>query len=238
MRFIRILLIPLSVAFAFGQEAIPTPTPEQLIEKSIAAEGGREAMKKITSLVGTGTLEIPAMGVNAAFEMYAKAPDKRLTVTVVEGYGEIRRGFDGKTGWNSEPQNGLVDLAGEELATEKREAVFFGDLRWKELYPTAEVAGRSKVGARECWILKLTPSEGRPVTRYYDAETRLMVKSISTSAAGEIEAELSDFRDIGAGVKIPHTMKMTTPNGDVVLRFKEWKTNVEIDDAKFAKPRQ
>ena len=239
MRFILTGLFSFSMLLAIPQEAVPTPTVDQIMEKSLAAAGGREAMKTMTSLVGTANLEIVSMGVNAPFELYAKAPDRRVTITVVEGYGEIKRGYDGKIGWSSEPQNGLVDLAGEELAAEKREAVFFGELRWKELYPNAEVVGKGKVGGRDCWIVKLTPAEGRPVMQYFDAETFRTAKIVTATSSGETQAELSDFRDIGNGVKMFYTMKLTTPSvGDLVVRFKEWRPNIEIDDAKFAKPRQ
>ncbi|HEV2444390.1 MAG TPA: hypothetical protein VGS58_00650, partial [Candidatus Sulfopaludibacter sp.] len=128
--------------------------------------------------------------------------------------------------------------AGDDLAGAKREAVFNGDLRWKELYPKAEVTGQGKVGERNCWIVKLTPSEGRPVTRYYDTETFSLAKVISTNNAGETDAEMSDYRDIGNGVKSPYTMKLTIPNvGDLLLHFKEIKPDVAIDDGKFAKPK-
>ena len=69
----------------FAQDAPkPSITPDELMEKSIQATGGREALKKLTSLVGTGTIDIVAMGAKATTEMYSKAPDKRLTVTRVE----------------------------------------------------------------------------------------------------------------------------------------------------------
>jgi hypothetical protein len=238
MRSVLIGCISLS-ALAFAQEKPSTPTVDQIMEKSIAATGGREAMKKMSSLVGLGSMDIVAMGATASFAVYTKAPDKRLTVTVVDGYGDISRGYDGKTGWNSEPQNGLVDVAGEELAVLKREAVFNGDLRWKELYPKAEVTGKGKVGERDCWIVKMTPADGRPETRYYDAETYLVAKGVSNTDAGEVQVELSDYRDIGNGVKNPYMMKLTVPAiGDLVIKFKEWKPNAEIDDARFSKPQK
>ncbi len=224
-------------ALAFGQEAVSTPTVDQIMEKSIAAGGGREAIQKMTSMAGTGTLEIVSMGVTASFEMYGKAPDKRMTVTSVEGYGDVRRGYDGKVGWSSEPQNGLVELTGDELAAAKLEAAFHGELRWKELYPKAEVTGKAKAGGRDCWLVKLTPAEGRPSTNCYDTETFLLAKADTTTAAGDVQSELSDYRDLGNGVKAPHTIKLMMPNiGEMVVRLKEIKANVEIDDAKFAKP--
>ena len=227
---------------AYAQDAPKaTITPDEIMEKSIQATGGREAMMKMTSTVLTGTMDIVAMGGKATTEVYAKAPDKHLTVTKVEGYGEIKQGYDGKTAWSMEPQRGLVDLSGAELAQARLDAQFNGELRWKELYPKAEVTGKEKVGERECWVLKLTPAEGPPVVRYYDAETLLMSKVVVTANAPqgpvEIPVEFSDWRDIGNGVKGPYTMKVTLPGvGELITKFTDVKINVEIDDAKFAKP--
>lgn len=217
-------------------------TAEEIIEKSIQATGGREAAAKMTSLVAKGSMEIVAMGGTAVTEMYSKAPDKRVSITTVDGYGEVKQGYDGKNAWSAEPQNGVVDVTGDNLAATRREAQFDGDLRWKELYPKAEVTGKEKVGDRDCWIVKLTPATGKPVVRSYDAETFLLTKIVSTPDSPQGPAEvtiiLSEWRDIGNGTKAPYTMKMTLPGiGDLITRYKEYLYNVEIDDAKFAKPK-
>lgn len=226
----------LALTAAFAQE----PTAEQIIEKSIQATGGREALQAMKSYVAKGTLEIVAMGVTAPTEVYRKAPDKAYNITSIEGYGDVRRGFDGKVGWSDEPQNGLVDLQGEELAVQKREAQFHGELNWKQMFPKAEVTGKGKVGARDCYIVVLTPTEGKPVTRYYDVETGLLAKQVQTTATAQgemtIPTEISDYKDVG-GVKIAHTMKMDMPGiGELLIRLKDVQANVAIDDAKFAKP--
>ncbi len=130
-------------------------------------------------------------------------------------------------------------LCSLQLAATKRGAVFNGDLRWKELYPKAEVTGKGKVGSRDCWIVKLSPAEGQPVTRYYDTDTFLLARTVSTGEAGETQADRSDYRDVGNGVRIANTMKLTVPNiGELVIRSKEFKPDAEIDDARFAKPKQ
>ncbi|MGO9240065.1 MAG: hypothetical protein ACLQBJ_04565 [Bryobacteraceae bacterium] len=231
---------------AYAQDAPKaTITPDEIMEKSIQATGGREALMKMTSLVATGTMDIVSMGTKAATEAYAKAPDKRMTVTKVEGYGEVKEGFDGKTAWSmrpgSGPDSGPVELSGAALAAARRDAQFNGELRWKELYPKAEVTGKEKVGDRDCWVLKLTPAEGTPVVRYYDAETFLMAKAVVTTdtpqGPADIPVEFSDWRDIGNGVKGPYTMKVTLPGiGELITKYTDVKYNVEIDDARFAKP--
>lgn len=242
MRSGLIVCMIATAAMLGAQESAPAPTADELMEKSIQATGGREAASKVTSLIAKGTFEISAMGVSAPTEMYAKAPDKRYTITAVDGYGDVKNGYDGTIGWSSEPQNGLVELKGPQLAQVKRESQFNGDLRWKELYPKAEVTGKEKVGGKDCWVLKLTPAEGKPVTRYVDAATFLMVKAITVAYTpeGEVEMpiEFSDYKDIGSGMKMPHTIKVTFPGiGEMSTKFKEYQINAEIDDAKFAKPK-
>ncbi len=228
---------------AFGQVAATTSiTAEEVLEKSIQATGGREAALKMTSFVAKGSMEIVSMGGTATTEMYAKAPDKRLSITVVDGYGEVKQGYDGKIAWSAEPQNGLVELAGDQLASAHRDAQFNGDLRWKDLYKSVAVTGKEKVDGRDCWVLKMTPAEGKLVTRFYDAETFLLTKVVTTTDSPQGPAEVSvmpsDWRDLGNGVKAAHSMKINLPGiGDLITKFKEYQFNVEIDDAKFAKPK-
>src|ERR1700733_4293456 len=107
----------------------PSITADQIVDKSIDATGGREAAKKLTSLVMTGTMDIAAFGVSASTETYQKAPDKYMTVADIGGFGQVSDGYDGKAGWDTDPQAGLSDLTGERLATVKVEAQFQGDLR-------------------------------------------------------------------------------------------------------------
>ena len=228
-------------ASTFGQEAAkPALTVDQIMEKSIEAAGGKAALEKMTSTLATGTLEITAMGVTAANESYAKAPNKRLSVTTVDGYGEVLDGFDGQTAWRKDPQTGLTVLDGEPAAQARRDAAFYGSLHWKELYPKSEVTGKDKAAGRDCWMVKLVPADGRPVMRCYDAETFEVTKGVNPGPNGaDIPVELSEYKDIGNGVKMPHTIKVTMPEmGDMVIRYQEIKPNVEIDDAKFVKPKE
>jgi hypothetical protein len=247
---ITVVLLSICATGAYAQNTKPAPaasspkpsmTADQIVDKSIDATGGREAAKKLTSLVMTGTMDIAAFGVSASTETYQKAPDKYMTVADIGGFGQVSDGYDGKAGWHTDPQAGLSDLTGERLATVKVEAQFQGDLRFKELYPKADVTGQEKVGGRDCWVVRLTSVEGSHSTRYYDAETYLLAKTTEPSdnpqAPGDVEAVMSDYKDIGNGVKFPYKITLNIPGvGEVVINYKEIKYNVPIDDAKFTKP--
>jgi len=226
-----------------GTAAKPSLTVDQIIEKSIVATGGREANQKVTSFVMKGTLDIPAFSVQGApIETYAKGPDKRFTVINVEGFGQVADGYDGKAGWHSDPQEGLIDLAGTRLEAARLDAQLYGDLNFKALYPKAEVTGQEKIGGRDCWVVKMTSSGGVPFTRYYDAETFMLVKVKSTVDAGqgpaETEADPSDYKDVGNGAKMPRKLVLHAPGvGEITITYTDIKVNVPVDDAKFAKPK-
>lgn len=216
------------------------PTAEEIIEKSLEASGGRAAMEKLTSTVAKGSLEMGATGMKATMEFYAKAPNKRLIVTSIEGFGEIRQGFDGKIGWSQDPQRGIVEVTGEQLANLQRESTFNAALKWKELYPKVEMTGKEKVGERDTYVLKLTPTTGKPVTQYIDAQNYQLARQISTQDTPqgpmEITVDFSDFRDIGDGIKAPFQLKQVLPMGEITVKMTEMKNNVAIEDTRFAKP--
>jgi hypothetical protein len=54
--------------------------------------------------------------------------------------------------------------------------------------------------------------------------------------AMDIRVELSDYRDVGGGVKWPFLTRQVMPVGEVIMRVTELKLNAAIDDAVFAKP--
>jgi hypothetical protein len=214
-------------------------TVEQVLEKSIEATGGRAAHEKLTSTVSKGTVEVLAQGLKGAFELYAKAPNKFVLTMNLQGLGEFLQGFDGQIGWAQNPFQGTRELEGVELAIIKREAVFNGDLKWKELFEKAELVGKQKVGEQDAYVVRLTPSVGKPVTRYYDAQTFLLLRTDET-AEGEMgtmtqEVYTSDYREID-GVKVPFLLKQHSSFADLVFTITEVKNNVDISDSKFAKP--
>ncbi len=241
----------LFVWLAAGRICLATPLPqvsgaggsltaEEVIEKSLAATGGREAHQRVTSLRMVGAFELPAVGATGKVELLAKAPNKRLTRTEIEGFGEFKQGFDGEVAWADNPMQGFVELSGDALAVVRREAVFMGDLKWRELYTKAELRGKQKLGEREVYVVQLIPREGNPVTRYYDAESFLLLRTDAEQPTMQgmamVETWFSDYREIG-GRKLPFTIRQLIPDGELMVRITEVEENVEIPDALFRPPR-
>src|SRR5438094_8606205 len=85
----------------------PLPSVDEIAEKCAKGSGGKEAWAKLSTLLMTGTVEITAAGMTGKIEVSAKAPNKILEVfSLADGQFTQKQGFDGRTGWKSDPQSG------------------------------------------------------------------------------------------------------------------------------------
>jgi outer membrane lipoprotein-sorting protein len=215
------------------------PSVDQILDKFTTALGGKAAIEKQTSRVSKGTFDIPAMGASGAITLYGKAPNKNLVVIEIPGFGTINQGYNGSVGWAQDPTSGLREITGGELAAAKREAEFYSDLKFKELFPKMVVKGKEKVGASDAYVIEATPAEGSPQKFYFDVETGLLarvdVEAVSPQGKIPFEVYLEDYKAVD-GVKMPFTVRRTSPAISFTIKLDKVEHNVAIDDAKFNKP--
>lgn len=227
------------LAKAEAKAATALPSADEILDKYVKALGGKEAIEKATSRWVKGSFEIEALSMTGSFENYQKAPNKYAALFTIPGAGNGGQVFDGVKGWDSNPMTGLRELSGEELAVLRREADFYQPLNLKKHFPKLEVKGKETVGKSETYLLIATPTEGSPEKWYFDVTTGLLVRQDAEreTAQGKMSSEeyFDDYKDVG-GVKMPHSIKMVSPMFSMTLKLTEVKTNIEIDDAKFAKP--
>ena len=117
-----VLLAGLTPAVAQTTAQAALPSVDQILDKYVQAIGGKAAIEKLSSRVCKGTFEMDQMPGPAAEEIYEKAPNKQYMVTDAPSFGQARRGFNGGVGWEDNPQSGLRDITGPELAAMKRDA--------------------------------------------------------------------------------------------------------------------
>lgn len=245
---ITLLCFALAVsAFAQSNQGKPAeakpadalPTVDQILDKFVAAVGGKAAIEKHTTRISKGTFELPAMGASGAITLYSKAPNKNLVVIDIGGFGTISQAYNGSVGWAQDPTSGLREMSGAELIAAKREAEFYGDIKLKQLYPKMTVKSKEKVGAGEAYLVEAVPAEGSPQKFYFDTQTGLLVRvDVETeSPQGKIpfEVYLEDYREVD-GVKMPFTVRRNSPAISFTVKLDKVEHNVPIDDAKFNKP--
>ena len=231
---------PASTPSAAPMKEEALPSVDQLVEKCAKANGGKEAWAKLSTLVMTGTMDLPTFSMSGKVEVYAKAPNKILRITDVNGGQYVQKeAFDGKAGWKSDPQAGLRQLAGPELEEAKAESAFDSEVRLKEIYPDMKVTGRAKLGDRDAYTV--LAHEGRKtLTFYFDAQTGFRIGEDSegpddNGTVQKIKLTFEDYQPVGA-VQIPHKIRGTSPVVTFEIHIQDAHFNVPVDDAKFAKP--
>ena len=218
----------------------PLPTVDQLVEKCAKANGGKEAWAKLSTMVLTGTMDVPTFNMSGKVEVYAKAPNKVLRIiTLADGQFVQKQAFDGKAGWKSDLQSGLTPLSGAELEEAKAEAIFDSEVRLKEVYPDMKVTGRSKVGDRDAYTV-LAHEGKKTLTFYFDAQNGMRIGQDSegpdeTGTVQKISVTFDDYRAVG-GVQVAHHIRGTSPVITFEMHIQEAQVNVPVDDAKFAMP--
>lgn len=253
-RTLTILFLSLLVAVnAYAQEgqqkpaeakpdakpAAKLPTVDQVLDKYVQAIGGKAAIEKQTSRTAKGTFELPAFGASGTAEVYAKAPNKTATTINIAGFGVVQEVFDGKTGWSSDPQGGLREKAGAELASTKLDSEFYKPVKLKQLYPKIVVKGTDKVGDKEVYVLEATPVESSTETWYFDTQTGLILREDAERESPQgkqaIQVFYEDYKEVD-GVKIAFSIRQVSPAFTLMIKMEEIKHNVPVDDAKFNKP--
>ncbi|HEX9927218.1 MAG TPA: hypothetical protein VGB02_01615 [Pyrinomonadaceae bacterium] len=214
------------------------PKADEIIDKFVAATGGEAAYKKANSYHVKGTMEIPAAGVKGTYESFQKAPNKSAVFINIPGLGQMIEIFDGSKAWASDPIQGTREKTAEELAQTKLDSDFYRFARLKELFPKRETKGIEKIEGSDAYAVVMTAGDVSQ-TYYFDQKTNLLVRvdQIAVTPQGKIPVQtfLSDYRKF-EGVLMPYTMRVDTASGGFTFKTEEIKSNMAIDDAKFAKP--
>jgi len=219
-----------------GEAKASLPSADQLIDKYLAAIGDAEALQKITSRVQKGTLTAFG-GQHFPVDVYAKAPDKRVSVMHLQG-GDSVTGFDGKQGWLSVPARVHMMSAAENDAA-RIDADLYLPAHLKTLYQKFSVDPGEKVDGHDTYMVT-GRTEGQPPLRLYlDKESGLLLRLIRYAetplGSNPTQIDYADYRDAN-GVKLPFRWTLSRPGNRFKIQIEQVQQNVPVDDAKFAPP--
>lgn len=223
------------------------PAVDQLLDRYVAALGGKAKLEQITTLTMKGTETPSGVANNPAartLEVYRKAPNKLLLVNTQDG-NISTRAFDSETGWQ-QFSGRTMGMSATDLGMIRREAQFDRNYNLRAQYTRMTVTGQARLGEREVWVIEATPVEGHigpmGVERerlYFDTRSGLLARRQleAQTALGRLPfaTDFDDYREVD-GLRWPFTVQQLFPNFGVTQRFTEIKLNAPLDDDRFTRP--
>jgi hypothetical protein len=192
---------PAEAAAASPRPASPPPA-DPILDKYVQALGGAEAVKKISTRVEKGTLSMPHA--QAAVEIFAKAPDKRIAVAHLP-IGDSITAFDGHAGWLGSTAH-PHDMSNQENAAARLDADLHFATDLKQIFNEFRIARPEKIGDRQAAQVLAIRRGLPPVRLYFDEQSGLLVRMVRYAETplgrNPTQVDYADYRDSG-GVKIP-----------------------------------
>ncbi len=219
-------------------------TAQQILEKMIKAQGGRKAAEGIKDMTGSGTIEMAAQGLSGPFTIYKKEPDKiRVDVEVMRRV--FSRAYDGKTGWGTNPQTGVIEeMSGQQLADIKREAMPIVSILNPEQYGiTFAYKGKEEIEGKEYFALEETYADGFKLKFYLDSKTYLIFKvkgKTSGPQGGDVEFEQfqSDYKKVNGLLLAHSTVTYSSGKETQKITLEEVICNTGLEDSLFKMPQK
>jgi hypothetical protein len=216
-------------------------TVETVIANYISFIGGVQQLKKINSILTSGTYNYG--GIEFPFESYSKAPDLYKYIVSTNGKS-FAQAFDGKQGWKIDGFKGektKTMLNGKEARAMANEAdvelenVF---INYKEKGYSALLEGTDSVGNILCYKVKLMSEGNDTSTYFFSANDFSLLKKQAVSKNEELDKSMldtyySDYTTV-EGIKFP--FKMVSKVGDqtiLTIIIKKLQLNAAIADNIF-----
>ena len=204
-----------------------------MIDKYIAAVGGREAVARVQtrSMKGTRT----SLGRESAYEVTMKGADKFQAVA-----GSDMQGYNGATGWLVSAQDRRA-MTPEELESLHHATGIYDLIQIGAATPTMRTTRPERVGDRLANVITDTPVPGVVEKFYFDQETGLLLRRLrlTSTMIGPLpeQWDFSDYRPV-EGVQVPFSIAVSTvtPRANSTRKFTDVKFNAPVDDAQFQLP--
>lgn len=217
---------------------------EDVINKSIKAQGGREALTGLKSLERKGKVAVDgAFGQMEGSVEEVAIPGKKARRFLDLTAFQQKDGWDGKVAWR-DGMMGLQEVEGDEANLIKQVAELNPFLALAERELTAEKLDDETVDGTAYYVVQLSPKDPeKPKIKFYIDKASDLVKRTylkqTNPQFGEVEVtvEPSDYTEFGS-VKLPN--KTTVKLGDILTietTYTDTKVNGPVDEAQFEMPK-
>src|SRR5713226_3339519 len=242
LRTLSIALLTLLPTATLFPAAAGAQTADEILAKVLAARGGVDKLRAITSERVSG--QISFGDVTGPFVVELKRPLKMHMQLTIQNQTMVRV-YDGKQGWANNPFAGKVDpeaMSEEELKNITEESDFDGPLLdYKSKGNQIELVCKDKVDDKDVWRLKLTTKNGDARFYLFDANSFLLLKWEGKRKFQDqelpVESHFSDYREVG-GLKFAFGIDSGSSANEITqkIRIEKIELNPQLNEAEFSKP--
>lgn len=217
------------------------PDGYAVLDRYVEAIGGVEANKAVTGVQMVGTFDMPAMGITGNLTINMQAPNKRVMVIDVTGFGAIHQGTDGTVAWTTmQPGTPPTMLEGEELQEQIEDADFYSRINPRETYTSAENVGVFTHGDVKVYKVKLVDKGGTHSEALYEVESGLLrkqsFKETPESVAFATETEFNDYRPLNDKIRMPYELAVSSPQFEQTITFTAITLDPDFAEGTFDAP--
>ncbi|RNC82684.1 MAG: hypothetical protein ED559_13180 [Phycisphaera sp.] len=220
-------------------QAQTLPDGFDILDRCVEAIGGEEAYRMHKSEMMSGTVSIPALGVDGTIVVRRQATTKTLVTIELAGLGEVTQGTNGEVAWSSEAGQPAKLLSGPQADSLINEANFYGPVEPRKTYTSAKLVETVTFDGVECYKLELVTSWGAHQIGLFEVETGLHRKTSTRASAGSevftTETTYSDYRRVN-GVKRPHKLIVNAMGIEQAIEFDEIEFGAKFDKKLFTPP--
>lgn len=210
-------------------------TVDQVLEKYIAAIGGKEKLMAVKDL--SMNMAADVMGQSLEMKIVQKASGKTYQSMSMGGVTQqesIINGDKGKVSVAGQSQ----PMPAEQVASSKEEAVLFKEMQFKALGYEAKLSGTENLNGKNVFVVETTSPSGKKQTLFFDTQSFLKVKESSNVPGpnGQImtvSTDLNDYQEVD-GILFPFSRKLVGAAPiPLDLKIKEIKVNSGVSDDVF-----
>lgn len=209
-------------------------TAEEIVEKHVAALGGKEAWRKINSLYTEATLDVQGIEIRVVInQLHQKGVRQEMSFMGETGF-QI---WTPTGGWKFMPFEGMTKPAAmteQELMETADELDLHGPLvDYKEKGHTLTYIGKESVDGVEAYKLHMKMKNGKEQYIFIDPNTfyalRMVILRKQYGLEEQLASDLSNYQKLPEGIVVPMTLKM----GNGTLSITKVEVNQPIDEKIF-----
>lgn len=231
MKLLKHSLLPLLliiVSFCHAQ------TVDEIVDKHVAAIGGKDAWKKVNTIIQQATVKVQGADVDVVTTLVnGKGMRQNISVMGMTGFQIMTP----VAGWNFFPFQGQTKpeaATPEDVKENIDELDTQGSLiDYKEKGHTLEYLGKDDVDGTEAYKLKITHKNGKVQTLFIDPSTYYLIRVVSKQKANgqevEVTTNFNDYRKLPEGIVMP--MSLQLPFGQ--MKVSKVEINKVVDENIF-----